>query len=212
MNHSLLSRAIKRTFDVGVATLALIAFSPLLIAIWTLVSLRLESPALFRQKRSGRFGEPFEIIKFKTMISAVDQDGNALADDERLTPLGNWLRNVSLDELPELWNVLAGDMSLVGPRPFINQYQSLYTEEQNRRHDVRPGITGWAQINGRNTISWEQKFEMDVWYVDNRTFWLDLKILCLTVWQVIRRDGISSDDHVTMPVFTGTSSTAEESA
>ncbi|TWT65045.1 sugar transferase [Allorhodopirellula solitaria] len=212
MNQSLLSKFIKRSFDISVAAFALCVLSPCLLLIWALVSLRLERPALFCQERLGLMGVPFKIIKFKTMISAVDAGGNVLSDDQRLTPLGTWLRKTSLDELPELWNVLVGEMSLVGPRPFISQYGPLYSEYQSRRHEVRPGITGWAQINGRNAISWEEKFELDIWYVENQSLWLDLKILWGTLWQMIRRDNISSEGHVTMPVFKGNSSAQDDRA
>jgi len=161
------------------------------------------SPVLFRQIRPGLNGKPFEMIKFRTMKDAVDAQGNPLPDSERLTPFGQFLRSSSLDELPELWNVLKGDMSLVGPRPLLMEYLPLYTPEQYRRHEVRPGVTGWAQINGRNALSWEEKFQLDVWYVDNRSLWLDIKILFLTVKKVVIRDGISADGEATMPKFTG---------
>ena len=163
----------------------------------------LGSPVLFRQTRPGLNGKPFEMVKFRSMKDAVDANGNPLPDDERMTPFGDKLRSSSLDELPGLWNVLKGDMSLVGPRPLLVQYLPLYNKEQARRHDVRPGITGWAQINGRNAISWEDKFELDVWYVDNRTFWLDIKILFLTVKKVFVKEGISADGHVTIEPFAG---------
>jgi len=158
---------------------------------------------LFRQIRPGLNGKPFEMIKFRTMRDAVDASGKQLPDNERMTPFGCFLRSSSLDELPELWNVLKGDMSLVGPRPLLMEYLPLYTSEQSRRHEVRPGVTGWAQINGRNALSWEEKFKLDIWYVDNRSLWLDLKIIFLTVVKVVMRDGISADGEVTMPKFTG---------
>ena len=158
---------------------------------------------LFRQTRPGLNGTPFEMVKFRTMRDAVDANGNPLPDANRMTAFGNKLRNSSLDELPELWNVLKGDMSLVGPRPLLMQYLPLYNEEQARRHEVRPGVTGWAQINGRNAISWEDKFKLDVWYVDNRSFWLDFKILLLTAKKVFIREGISANGHVTIAPFTG---------
>lgn len=193
----------KRCFDLLVAIVLLVFLGPVLLLIWIVVSCGLERPAIFRQKRPGLNETPFEMIKFKTMLSATDAEGNVLPDDARLTRLGIALRKSSLDELPELWNVLRGDMSLVGPRPLLMRYLPLYSTRQSRRHEVRPGVTGWAQVNGRNAIGWEDKFEFDVWYVENRTFWLDLKILWMTVWQVLRRDGISADQHVTMPEFTG---------
>ena len=158
---------------------------------------------LFRQIRPGMHGKPFEMIKFRTMKDAVDAEGNSLPDSERMTAFGQFLRATSLDELPELWNVLKGQMSLVGPRPLLMEYLPLYSEEQYRRHQMRPGITGWAQVNGRNAISWEDKFKLDVWYVDNRSFWLDLKVLFLTVKKVVVRDGISGEGETTMSKFTG---------
>lgn len=162
---------------------------------------------LFRQMRPGLHGEPFTLYKFRTMTDARDADGNLLPDAQRLTRFGRFLRSTSLDELPELWNVLKGDMSLVGPRPLLMQYLERYTPEQKRRHEVRPGITGWAQVNGRNAITWEEKFALDVWYVDNQSLWLDLRILMLTVWKVLRREAISQAGNATMTEFMGTSST-----
>lgn len=161
------------------------------------------SPVLFRQVRPGIDGKPFEMVKFRTMKDAIDAQGNPLPDAERLTSFGQFLRSSSLDELPELWNVLKGDMSLVGPRPLLMEYLPLYSAEQYRRHDVRPGVTGWAQINGRNTLSWKEKFALDVWYVDNRSLWLDIKILFLTIKKVVVRDGISADGEATMSRFEG---------
>jgi len=158
---------------------------------------------LFRQTRPGLNGRPFEMVKFRTMKDATDMHGNILPDVDRMTSFGNKLRSSSLDELPELWNVLKGDMSLVGPRPLLMQYLPLYNNEQARRHEVRPGVTGWAQINGRNAISWEDKFKLDMWYVDNRSFWLDVKILLLTVKKVLMEDGISAEGHVTIEPFRG---------
>lgn len=178
--------------------------APVLVAVALLVSWRIGKPVLFWQTRPGKHGKPFRIVKFRTMRDGRDAEGKLLPDAERMTALGRFLRAASLDELPELWNVLKGDMSLVGPRPLLMQYLPLYTPEQARRHEVRPGITGWAQVNGRNAISWEKKFELDVWYVDHQSFWLDLKILWLTLWQVVRRDGIRHEGHATMPAFTGT--------
>jgi len=167
------------------------------------VRMKLGPPMVFRQKRPGLNGQPFELLKFRTMADRRDAAGKKLPDSDRLTGLGRWLRTTSLDELPELWNVLRGDMSLVGPRPLLMEYLTLYSPAQARRHEVRPGITGWAQINGRNAISWEEKFKLDVWYVDNQSFWLDLKILLLTIIRVFQRSGISADGEATMPRFTG---------
>lgn len=194
---------VKRLLDLVVACFALILLSPVLAVVALLVRLKLGSPVLFRQLRPGLHGQSFELIKFRTMRDAFDRTGAPLADGDRLTGFGQALRATSLDELPELWNVLRGNMSLVGPRPLLMQYLPLYTPEQARRHEVRPGITGWAQINGRNAISWPEKFALDVWYVDHCSVWLDLKILGLTVLKVLRRDGVSAGEHVTMPVFTG---------
>ena len=196
----------KRVFDFilalcGVLVLAL----PLLILVW-LVRSKLGSPIFFRQVRPGLHGQPFEMVKFRTMTSERGPDGQLLPDAVRLTPFGRFLRATSLDELPELWNVLKGDMSLVGPRPLLMEYLPLYTPEQTRRHEVRPGITGWAQVNGRNAISWADKFELDVWYVDHRSLWLDVQILWRTVRKVLVRDGISAAGEATMPKFTGTKS------
>jgi lipopolysaccharide/colanic/teichoic acid biosynthesis glycosyltransferase len=201
---------IKYAIDFIISAILLAMLSPLMLLIWVLISFRLERPAIFCQTRPGLNGRPFKMFKFKTMISATDDVGARLPDEERLTPLGSWLRKTSLDELPELWNVLRGEMSLVGPRPLLLEYLPRYSERQARRHEVRPGVTGWAQVNGRNAISWEEKFEFDVWYVDNHSFLLDLKILWMTVGQVLRRDGISSEGHATIPVFTG--STERDSA
>ncbi|SDL67284.1 sugar transferase [Modicisalibacter muralis] len=161
------------------------------------------APVLFRQQRPGRDGKPFYMVKFRTMKDSIDADGNSLPDSERLTAFGQFLRSSSLDELPELWNVLKGDMSLVGPRPLLMEYLPLYSKEQYRRHEVRPGVTGWAQINGRNALSWEDKFKLDVWYVENQSFYLDIKILLLTVKKVLVRDGISAEGQATMERFRG---------
>ncbi|EJL6986188.1 sugar transferase [Vibrio cholerae] len=196
----------KRLFDFFVSLIVLTLFSPIIAIVACKIRKNLGSPVLFRQTRPGLNGKPFEMIKFRTMKDAVDANGNPLPDSERMTPFGDKLRNSSLDELPELWNVLKGDMSLVGPRPLLMQYLPLYSKEQARRHEVRPGITGWAQINGRNAISWEEKFKLDVWYVDNPSFWLDIKILVLTVKKVFVKEGISAEDHVTMPEFKGNNS------
>jgi sugar transferase EpsL len=169
-----------------------------------LVRFKLGSPIFFKQQRPGLNGKPFYLYKFRTMIEELDENGEPLPDHLRLTPIGQFLRKYSLDELPQLFNVLKGDISLVGPRPLLMEYLKLYTPEQARRHEVKPGITGWAQVNGRNAITWEEKFELDVWYVDNRSFWLDLKILFLTVIKVFKSEGINQDGHVTMGKFTGT--------
>jgi len=194
---------VKRLFDIVASFCALLLFSPLIALVSWRIRKNLGSPVFFRQTRPGLKGRPFEMVKFRTMKDAADVHGNILPDAERMTPFGNKLRSSSLDELPELWNVLKGDMSLVGPRPLLMKYLPLYSKEQARRHEVRPGVTGWAQINGRNAISWEDKFKLDVWYVDNRSFWLDFKILMLTVKKVLIKDGISASDHVTMPEFDG---------
>lgn len=193
----------KRVFDVLVSATALVLLSPILAITAWMVRRNLGSPVLFKQVRPGLHGEPFEMIKFRTMRDAVDADGNILPDSQRLTKFGQRLRASSLDELPELWNVLKGDMSLVGPRPLLMEYLPLYDDFQRRRHDVRPGITGWAQVNGRNALSWQQKFELDVWYVENRSFLLDLRILWLTVKKVVVREGISAEGHVTAEKFQG---------
>ncbi len=196
----------KRIFDRFLAALTLLLLSlPLLFLIWQ-VRRKLGSPVLFRQTRAGLHGQPFEMVKFRTMTDERGPDGALLPDAQRITPLGRFLRASSLDELPELWNVLKGEMSLVGPRPLLMEYLPLYSPEQARRHEVRPGITGWAQINGRNTISWADKFALDVWYVDHRSLWLDVRILWLTVRKVLVRDGISAAGEATMPKFTGSKS------
>jgi lipopolysaccharide/colanic/teichoic acid biosynthesis glycosyltransferase len=195
----------KRIFDITVATIALSLLSPLMLFIGLRVSKEFGSPIFFRQYRPGLAGKAFEIIKFRTMNDARDSYGKYLTDERRLTAFGCWLRSVSLDELPELWNVLKGDMSLVGPRPLLMEYLPLYSHEKARRHEVRPGITGWAQVNGRNSISWEEKFRLDVWYVNNRSFWLDLKILALTFKQVLLRRGVSALGEATMARFRGNS-------
>lgn len=193
----------KRLLDVILASVGLVLLAPFMLVLAVLVRLKLGSPVLFRQTRPGLHGKPFTMFKFRTMTDARDDDGNLLPDDQRLTRFGRFLRETSLDELPELWNVLKGDMSLVGPRPLLMEYLPLYTPEQARRHKVRPGITGWAQVNGRNALSWEEKFKLDVWYVDNHSLWLDIKILWLTVRKVFAREGISAAGEATMPRFTG---------
>ncbi len=194
----------KRLADSGMAAVALVLLWPVLLALTVLVRIQHGSPILFRQTRPGLHGRPFQLIKFRTMRDAFDAQGRPLPDAERLTRLGRWLRATSLDELPELWNVLRGDMSLVGPRPLLMEYLPLYSAEQARRHEVKPGITGWAQVNGRNSLSWEEKFELDVWYVEHRSFWLDLKIIALTMKKVLLREGISAQGEATMPEFKGT--------
>ena len=196
---------LKRFIDTLGAGSGLILFAlPLLFLMW-LVRLKLGSPVFFCQVRPGMHGKPFKMLKFRTMTSECGPDGQLLPDAVRLTSFGRFLRSTSLDELPELWNVLKGDMSLVGPRPLLMEYLPLYTPEQARRHEVRPGITGWAQVNGRNAISWEDKFKLDVWYVDNQSLSLDLEILLLTVKKVLVRDGINSAGEATMPAYTGSS-------
>jgi sugar transferase EpsL len=193
----------KRAFDLICGIVLLIALAPLLAAIALVVRLSLGSPVLFRQVRPGYKARPFICLKFRTMTQARDANGQLLADAERLTPLGQFLRSTSLDELPELLNVIRAEMSLVGPRPLLMQYLERYTPEQSRRHEVKPGITGWAQINGRNAANWEDKFAYDVWYVDNYNIWLDLKIIVLTVWKTLKREGISKPGHATMEEFRG---------
>ena len=196
----------KRVLDLVGSGICLLLLSPVMVAVALLIWREMGSPVLFRQTRPGRHGRPFEMIKFRTMSDAIDSDGHSLPDVERLTKLGRLLRSSSLDELPELWNVLKGEMSLVGPRPLLMEYLALYSHEQARRHEVRPGVTGWAQVNGRNAISWDEKFALDVWYVDNRSHLLDLKIIWLTIRKVIKRDGISAEGEATMPKFIGNGS------
>lgn len=194
----------KRSFELVLSLVALLVFCvPLLLLAWQ-VRRKLGSPVFFRQARPGQHGKPFNMIKFRSMTDARGADGQLLPDAQRMTPFGRFLRASSLDELPELWNVLKGEMSLVGPRPLLMEYLPLYSTEQARRHAVRPGITGWAQINGRNALNWEEKFALDVWYVDNRTLWLDIKVLWLTVKKVMVREGISAAGEATMPRFGGT--------
>ena len=199
----------KRIFDVVLVLVFLPVLLPVCVVSAILVRLRLGSPVLFRQLRPGLNGELFEMYKFRSMLDARDEQGNVLADDERLTPFGRRLRASSLDELPALWHVLRGQMSLVGPRPLLPEYLPLYNAEQCRRHDVLPGITGWAQINGRNLLSWDQKFKLDIWYVDNRSLRLDVKILLTTVGRVLKRDGIVATNNATMTKFTGNTTTLE---
>lgn len=193
----------KRFIDLLASIVGLIALIPVLLMVAFVIKLRLGSPIVFKQIRPGKNGKLFKMMKFRTMIDAVDSNGNLLPDSERVTPLGDFLRSTSLDEIPGLWNVLKGDMSIVGPRPLLVEYLPLYSELESRRHEVRPGLTGWAQINGRNAISWEEKFKLDVWYVDNCSLLLDIKIIFLTIKKVLVRDGISADGEVTMSKFTG---------
>ena len=195
---------LKRAFDIAASASALVVLSPVLAITAYKVKKELGSPVLFRQTRPGLHGKPFEMIKFRTMKDATDKEGNALPDSERLTEFGKKLRASSLDELPELWNVLKGDMSLVGPRPLLMEYLPLYNAEQAKRHNVRPGVTGYAQVNGRNSLSWEDKFKLDTWYVEHQSLWLDMKILLKTVKKVIIKDGISAEGEATMTKFTGT--------
>ncbi len=196
---------IKRLFDIVISGLALLSLSPVIAILAYKVAKNLGKPVLFTQPRPGLKGHIFNMIKFRSMRDAIDEHGQPLPDSERLTPFGQKLRNASLDELPGLWNVFIGHMSLVGPRPLLVEYLPLYSQEQARRHDVKPGITGWAQVNGRNAISWQQKFELDVWYVDNQSFWLDIKILFLTVKKVFAQADISAEGEATMTKFTGNS-------
>lgn len=193
----------KRIFDLLVTTLGLVVILPLLLVISLLVWIFLGTPVLFLQQRPGYKGRPFLTHKFRTMTNRRGPDGNLLPDAERLTPFGRFLRSTSLDDLPQLWNVLRGEMSLVGPRPLLMRYLERYTQEQMRRHDVLPGITGWAQIHGRNALEWDEKFRLDVWYVDHRSFWLDIKILILTPWKVFKREGISQPGQATAEEFKG---------
>lgn len=192
-----------RMLDIIVSIIALTISSPLMLLITLVIRLLLGNPILFWQRRPGINGKLFDMVKFRSMREDANNQGNPLPDADRLTRLGKFLRTTSLDELPGLWNVLKGEMSLVGPRPLLMEYLPLYSKEQMRRHEVKPGITGWAQVNGRNAISWDEKFKLDVWYVDNKSFWLDVKILWLTVLKVFRRDGISQDGHATMEKFRG---------
>lgn len=203
MSHPSLRSPLKRALDVALSLMGLVVLSPVLLCTALAVAVKLGRPVLFRQRRPGLNGKPFYMLKFRTMTDGRDKKGDLLPDEVRLTAFGKLLRSTSLDELPELLNVLKGDMSLVGPRPLLMEYLSLYSPEQARRHQVRPGITGWAQVNGRNTLSWEDKFALDVWYVDNWSIKLDLRILAKTVGAVFKRQGISSGGHATMPPFDG---------
>ena len=197
----------KRLIDLLGSIFGLILLSPVILVVAILVRAFLGSPVLFVQVRPGLMGVPFRILKFRTMRDTTDKSGKVLSDADRLTHFGRVLRAASLDELPGLWTVLRGDMSLVGPRPLLSEYMPLYSKEQARRHNVRPGLTGWAQVNGRNALTWEEKFALDIWYVDNRTWRLDLRIILMTVWKVIRREGINAAGEATMPRFTGSPTT-----
>ncbi|MFD0961398.1 sugar transferase [Paenibacillus chungangensis] len=199
----------KRLIDIVVASLSLIVLSAVMLMVALLVRVKLGSPVLFKQRRPGLHGRPFHLYKFRTMNEGKDSYGNLLPDHLRLTPFGCWLRKYSLDELPQLLNVIRGELSLVGPRPLLMDYMSLYTEEQARRHHVRPGITGWAQVNGRNDVTWDERFSRDLWYVDNQSIWLDMKIILLTIKKVIKSDGINNGNHATMPMFEGTTHNQE---
>lgn len=194
---------IKRLLDITLSASALVLLAPVMGVVAWQISRKLGSPVLFRQTRPGLGGRPFEMIKFRSMLDAVDASGQPLPDSQRLTPFGSLLRSTSLDELPELWNVLKGDMSLVGPRPLLMEYLPLYSAQQYRRHEVRPGVTGWAQINGRNALSWEDKFKLDVWYIEHQSLSLDIKILFMTLKKVVVRDGISAQGEATTSRFTG---------
>jgi sugar transferase EpsL len=196
---------VKRAIDVVGAAAALVLLSPLLAVVWVLVRVRMGEPVLFRQVRPGLGGRPFTMLKFRTMTERRGPDGELLPDADRITALGRWLRRTSIDELPELWNVLVGDMSLVGPRPLLMEYLPLYTPRQARRNEVRPGLTGWAQVNGRNALSWDEKFELDTWYVEHRSTRLDLTILVRTARMVVSGHGVSAPDHATMEPFRGSS-------
>ena len=194
---------IKSIFDLFLSTFILIIITPFLIILALMVRVSLGSPILFRQLRPGLHSRPFTLFKFRTMMDARDNLGNLLPDANRLTAFGLFLRSTSLDEVPELINVFKGDMSLVGPRPLLKQYLNRYTPEQARRHEVKPGITGWAQVNGRNALTWEEKFKLDIWYVDHQSFWLDLRIIILTIWKILKREGINQLGHATMEEFMG---------
>ena len=194
---------LKRLVDIAVTLVAAIVLVPLGLIIAALIRIKLGRPVLFTQMRPGLHGRPFRLIKFRTMTDACGADGGLLPDEERLTKFGRGLRRTSLDEMPEFWNVLRGDMSLVGPRPLLMDYLDKYSPEQARRHDVKPGLTGWAQVNGRNAINWEERFALDVWYVDHQSFWLDVRIMLRTIWQVLSGAGIAAPGHATMPPFTG---------
>ena len=205
-----MSKFFKRLFDIVASASGLIFLSPIFLILIYLIRKNLGEPVFFTQERPGKDGKPFKMIKFRSMRDAVDKDGNPLPDSERLTPFGKKLRATSLDELPELWNVLKGEMSLVGPRPLLMSYLPLYNEFQFRRHEMKPGVTGWAQVNGRNALSWDEKFAHDIWYIDHYSFWLDMKILFLTVKKVFIKEGISAEGEATMPYFTGNDTDAKK--
>ena len=205
-----MSKFFKRLFDIVASASGLIFLSPVFLILIYLIRKNLGESVFFIQERLGKDGKPFKMIKFRSMRDAVDKDGNPLPDSERLTPFGKKLRATSLDELPELWNVLKGEMSLVGPRPLLMSYLPLYNEFQNRRHEMKPGVTGWAQVNGRNALSWDEKFAHDIWYIDHYSFWLDMKILFLTVKKVFIKEGISAEGEATMPYFTGNDTDAKK--
>ncbi|MGB9788925.1 MAG: sugar transferase [Dictyoglomus turgidum] len=194
---------LKRIIDIIGSLIGLVVASPIIVVISIIIYIAMGRPIFFKQVRPGLKGKPFVIYKFRTMLDLRDENGNLLPDEKRLTTIGKFLRSTTLDELPEFWNVLKGDMSLVGPRPLLMEYLDRYTPEQERRHNVKPGMTGWAQINGRNAITWEEKFKLDVWYVDNWNILLDLKIIFLTILKVLKREGISAEGHATMPEFMG---------
>ena len=205
-----MSKFFKRLFDIIASASGLIFLSPVFLILIYLIRKNLGEPVFFTQERPGKDGKPFKMIKFRSMRDAVDKDGNPLPDSERLTPFGKKLRAASLDELPELWNVLKGDMSLVGPRPLLMRYLPLYNDFQFRRHEMRPGVTGWAQVNGRNAISWDEKFAYDIWYIDHFSLWFDMKILFLTIKKVFIKEGISAEGEATMPYFTGNDSNEQK--
>ena len=205
-----MSKFFKRLFDIIASASGLIILSPVFLILAYLIRKNLSAPVFFTQERPGKDGKPFKMIKFRSMRDAVDKDGNPLPDSERLTPFGKKLRAASLDELPELWNVLKGDMSLVGPRPLLMSYLPLYNDFQFRRHEMRPGVTGWAQVNGRNAISWDEKFAYDIWYIDHFSLWFDMKILFLTIKKVFIKEGISAEGEATMPYFTGNDSNEQK--
>jgi pilin glycosylation protein pglB len=205
-----MSKFFKRLFDIIASASGLIILSPVFLILAYLIRKNLGAPVFFTQERPGKNGKPFKMIKFRSMRDAVDKDGNPLPDSERLTPFGKKLRAASLDELPELWNVLKGDMSLVGPRPLLMSYLPLYNDFQFRRHEMRPGVTGWAQVNGRNAISWDEKFAYDIWYIDHFSLWFDMKILFLTIKKVFIKEGISAEGEATMPYFTGNDSNEQK--
>lgn len=204
-------RFTKRLLDIAIAGISLLLLAPIYLVVALLVRANLGSPVLYRQIRPGLDGEPFEILKFRSMLEACDSNGQPLPSQQRMTRFGRFLRSISLDELPELWNILKGDMSIVGPRPLLMDYLPLYDDRQARRHEVRPGLTGWSQVNGRNSITWNEKLEFDVWYVDNASLWLDLKIVLMTVLKVLRREGIAHPGDVAMPRFRGTQGESQSS-